>query len=315
MGGLPAQPTPSTGVSTGYSPLLARTRTLHHPVGPIAYDCVKIIIVRSGSAILFSECGQEPIALGDVVSLGANTLCSSEPEGHLTVTIVYLDTDYVIDQVFWRHVGLLQDRFDAREFAETLYAEPAQILHLGEDRAGILMPWLDELVSLSISGGFSEHFYRMQALWSSIAHVVVPYIATSPVRVSSTQRATTRPSAPRLRRFAPLRAEARKIATLLRDEPERRWTVDALAAVVHLSPSQVGRVFVDAYGKSPIAYLTMVRAERMARLLRTTDAPITVIARQVGWGDADFAARQFRRSVGLAPSRYRAMSRSSQAAG
>jgi len=53
----------------------------------------------------------------------------------------------------------------------------------------------------------------------------------------------------------------------------------------------------------------MLRTERMAGLLRTTDTPIAVIAREVGWGDPDFAARQFRRSVGVTPSRYRVMSR------
>ena len=35
-------------------------------------------------------------------------------------------------------------------------------LRLGEDRTGMLMPWLDELVALSIDGGFGAHFYRMQ---------------------------------------------------------------------------------------------------------------------------------------------------------
>jgi AraC family transcriptional regulator len=39
----------------------ARTRTIHRPVGPVAYDCVKVIIVRDGSAILFSEFGQKPV--------------------------------------------------------------------------------------------------------------------------------------------------------------------------------------------------------------------------------------------------------------
>jgi len=266
--------------------------------------------VRSGSAILFGEFGQKAIGVGDVIVLGANVLCGSEPEGYVTVTTLYLDTEYVVDQVFWRNAGLLCDRLAAREFAATLYSEPTQILHLGEDRAGILAPWLDELVVLCISGDFAEHFYRIQALWFSVAHIIAPYIATSPVRLSSTQRATTRPSPPRLHRFAPLRKEARTIATLLRDRPEHRWTVDALAQTVHLSPSQLGRVFVDAYGKSPIAYLTMLRTERMARLLRTTDTPIAAIAHSVGWGDPDFAARQFRRSVGLTPGRYRTMSRS-----
>ena len=315
---MPTPASPSTNpqdnlrAAPPFDPVLARTRTLHRQIGPIAFDCVRVVVVRDGSAVLFSEFGQKPVTVGDVVTLGANTLCGSEPEDHITVTTVYLDTDYVIDQVFWQHVGLVRDRLDAQDFAEALYVEPAQVLHVGEDRAGILMPWLDELVALSIDGGFTEHFYRMQALWFSVATVIVPYIATSSARMSPTQRATTFPASPRLRRFAPLREEARTVAALLRKEPGRRWTVDGLAAAVHLSSSQAGRMFVDAYGKSPIAYLTMLRAEEMARLLRTTDTPIAVIAREVGWGDPDFAARQFRRSVGLTPSRYRAMSRNDQ---
>ena len=293
---------------TPYAPLLARTRTIHRPVGPVAYDCVKVIVVRDGSAILFSEFGQQPVTIGDVILLGANTLCGSEPEGHITVTTIYADTDYVIDQVFWQHVGILHDRLDAQDFAATIYTEPAQILHLGEDRPGLLMPWLDELVALSIEARPVENFYRMQALWFSISHVIAPFIRTSPVRISPTQRATGWPTQPRHRRFAPLRQEARRGAELLRADPVRHWSVTDLANELHVSKSQVGRIFVDAFGKSPIAYLTMLRTERMAGLLRTTDAPIAVIAREVGWGDPDFAARQFRRSVGMTPRRYRAMS-------
>lgn len=54
-----------------------------------------------------------------------------------------------------------------------------------------------------------------------------------------------------------------------------------------------------------MTYLAMLRAERMAQLLKATDAPISVIAASVGWGDPDFAAQQFRRRVGVTPSEYR----------
>ncbi len=290
-------------------PITAVTGTDHRPIGPVAYDCVKVVVVRSGSAVLFSEFGQRPVNVGDVVLLGANVLCGTEPEDHVTVTTIYADTDYVVDQVFWQYVGLLQDRLDAQEFVATIYTEPAQILRLGEDRAGLLMPWLDELVALSIEDHPVENFHRMQALWFSITHVIAPHIKTSPIRTSSTQRATTWPTSPRHRRFAPLRREAHQAAELLRADPVRRWSVTDLANEVHLSKSQVGRVFVEAYGKSPIAYLTMLRTERMAGLLRATDESIAVIAREVGWADPDFAARQFRRSVGVTPSQYRAISR------
>src|SRR5690625_4211732 len=58
-----------------------------------AYDCVKVIVVRDGSAILLSEFGQQPVKSGDVILLGSNVLCGSEPEGHVTATTVYLDTN------------------------------------------------------------------------------------------------------------------------------------------------------------------------------------------------------------------------------
>lgn len=288
-----------------FAPILARTRVVERPVGPFAYDCVKVVVVRSGSAILFSEFGPKPVRVGDAVILGANVLCGSEPEGHVTVTTIYLDTDYVIDQVFWQHAGLLQDRLEAQGFAETIYSEPAQILRLGEERAGMLMPWLDELVERSIEGGFARNFYRMQAVWFSIAHVIAPFVKVSPVRISASQRVRVRPTLPRHRRFAPLRAEARQAAELLRQAPAEQWTLDALAARVHLSPSQLSRVFTDAYGKTPLTYLTMLRAEHLARSLRETDLPIETAMRQVGWRSRGHAAQQFRKYVGLTPTRYR----------
>lgn len=47
-----------------------------------------------------------------------------------------------------------------------------------------------------------------------------------------------------------------------------------------MSPSQLRRVFVDAFGKVPVAYLTMVRTERMARLLRPTALSVKQIAQK-----------------------------------
>lgn len=288
-----------------FSPILARTCAFHAPITPVAYDCVKLIFARSGSAILLSEFGEKPITVGDVVLLGASTLCGSEPEDSITVTTLYLDRDYVIDQIFWQHAALLSDRLDAQDFANELYSEPTQILHLGQDRAGTLMPWLDELVALSLDGPSPARFYRMQALLFAVFDVITPYVRTTPLRQSPTQRKTTRACLPRHRHFGPLRTEARAAVGLLREAPAEGWTLNHLAAAVHLSPSQLGRVFVDAYGKTPMTYLATVRAERLARLLRETDLPIEVAMREVGWNSRGHAARMFRQCVGVSPTRYR----------
>nr|WP_277925285.1 AraC family transcriptional regulator [Sediminivirga luteola] len=290
-------------------PILARTRSIHRPVGPIAYDCVKLIFVRHGSAVLLSEFGEKPVTIGDVVMLGASTLCASEPEGSITVTTLYLDRDYVIDQVFWQHAALLSDRLDAQDFMNERYSEPAQILRIGEDRAGMLMPWLDELVAISVDDAAPERFYRLQALMFAVLDVIVPFVTITPVRKTSTQQKATYPGTRRHRHFIPLRAEARQAAGLLCDHPARRWTLSELSAAVHLSPSQFGRVFVEAYGKTPMTYLTTLRAEHLARLLRETDLPVEVAMREVGWHSRGHAARLFRQCVGVTPARYRDLSR------
>ncbi|GAA1558380.1 helix-turn-helix transcriptional regulator [Brevibacterium picturae] len=293
--------------SRTFEPLIARTRTIHRPVGPVAYDCVKLIIVRSGSAILYSEFGQRPATVGDVILLGANVLCGSEPEGHVTVTTIYADTDFLLDQLFWQHADVLHDRLDAQGFADTIYTDPAQVLHLGEDRAGLLMPWLDEMVALSVEGAYRERFHRMQALWFSVIDQVTPFIRITPYRISPQQRARIRPTLPRDRRFAPLRTEAHLVHDALHSDIARSWALPELASMAHLSVKQLSRVFTDAYGKTPAAYLTMLRVQEMARLLRETDLPVATAGRRVGWGSRNQATKAFREGVGITPSRYRAM--------
>lgn len=240
--------------------------------------------------------------------LAANTLCGAEPEDWITTTTLYLDREYVIDQVFWQYAAQFRTRLDASSYLDAHYAEPAQVVRIGEARAGLLMPWLDELAGLSLEGPAPERYYRAQALLFSVLDVVVPNLKMTGTRESATQRTAAVPSHPRHRQFRPLRDEARHVAQLLSADRARPWKVPELAEEVHLSISQFRRVFVNAFGKSPIAYLTMLRAERMAELLRTTDLLVSVIANEVGWADPEFAARQFRRSVGVSPSRYRQIS-------
>ena len=146
----------------------------------------------------------------------------------------------------------------------------------------------------------------MQALCHAVLDQVAPFIRVSPYRTSPLLRARIRPTLPRDRRFAPLRAEARQVRDVLRRDIARGWRLPELAAMVHLSTRQLGRVFTDACGKTPLTYLTMLRVEEMARLLRETDLTIAHAGRRVGWRSRNRATEAFREYVGIAPSRYRA---------
>lgn len=140
------------------------------------------------------------------------------------------------------------------------------MLRIGEQRVGLLLPALDELVALSIDGGL-HRFHRMQSLWFAIVVQVAPFIRATRTRQSASQRAHIRPTHPRARRFTPMRPEARTALDMPRFDITVPWTLDMLAGAVHLSSKQLGRVFSGTFGKTPLAYLTMLRVEEMSALL------------------------------------------------
>ena len=144
-----------TCAMSSVQPIVGQTRSMHRPVGPTAYDCVKLVIVRDGSAIFCSGFGERVVTIGDAILLCANTLCAAEP---------------------------------------------------------------DE---------------------------IAPLVRVSPVRLSTSQREKLRPATPQYRRFVPLRSEAMRAANLLREDISHHWTAKELANRVHLSESQLSRVFAD----------------------------------------------------------------------
>lgn len=269
------------------------------------FNCVRFIIVRDGSAILSGDFDQQPINVGDIALLGASVTCAAQPETRVTVTTVYLDADYAIDLFYWQHTALLLDRLEAQDVAATVFAEPVQVLRIGEKRLGELVPWLDELAELSEVGSPAESFARMQALWFLIADAIRPFLTTTPVPQALAQSTKVRPQSLRNRRLAaPVRVEALTVRDALHHNIARRWLLRDLAEMVHLSPKQLVRVFSTAYGKTPCAYLGRLRVEAMARLLREENLTLDAAAHQVGWS-RNQASEMFARHVGVTPGRYR----------
>lgn len=172
--------------SNKFSPIVARTMIVRHPVGPVAFDCVKIIFIRAGSALLYSEFGERTVRPGNVVILAAHTLCGSEPEETITVTTLYLDRIYLVDQVYWQHAPMLSDRLEAQDFMDVRYTEPAQILDVGRPGTEHVAPWLDELVMLSSGNSSRERFYRMQSLLFAVLDVIIPFVKVTNVRQTAT---------------------------------------------------------------------------------------------------------------------------------
>jgi len=94
----------------------------------------------------------------------------------------------------------------------------------------------------------------------------------------------------------------------------QEWAADhyaesaPVAAMIKLSglPERTFvRRFARATGLSPLDYIHALRLEEAKQMLETEDAPIEAVAHQIGYEDASFFGRLFRRKVGLTPAQYR----------
>lgn len=81
--------------------------------------------------------------------------------------------------------------------------------------------------------------------------------------------------------------------------------VAAMARLSGLAERSFVRRFRQATGMAPLEYVHTLRIEEAKHLLETTAWPVEAIAGDVGYEDAAYFGRLFRRSVALTPAQYR----------
>ena len=93
---------------------------------------------------------------------------------------------------------------------------------------------------------------------------------------------------------------------LIYNNPAHPWTVANLAAAVGCSRAVFARRFTDQVGEPPIAFLTSWRLALAADLLRSSQATIGAVARQVGYSTPFALSSAFKRAYGVSPNTHRA---------
>lgn len=87
-------------------------------------------------------------------------------------------------------------------------------------------------------------------------------------------------------------------------------SVDAVCSHLHLSPTYFSTLFKREVGMPFTAYVTQIRMDEAARLLRDTDEKTYLIAERTGYTDPNYFSYVFKRRFGVSPSRYRSGSAS-----
>ena len=81
-------------------------------------------------------------------------------------------------------------------------------------------------------------------------------------------------------------------------------TNDALAALTGMSTVYFRKLFGAVMGISPIAYVKQIRIEKAKEMLESDFGTLSDVAQSLGYGSLYDFSRDFKKHVGVAPSRY-----------
>ncbi|MBB6637852.1 AraC family transcriptional regulator [Cohnella thailandensis] len=112
---------------------------------------------------------------------------------------------------------------------------------------------------------------------------------------------------------APLRPEShseelvRQVASYLATQYAEPVTIESMSESLGYNRAYLSRIFKQHTGLTPISFLTRTRIDHGRRLLRERpELTVEQIASSVGYPDALYFSKQFRKRCGQTPSEYRA---------
>ena len=97
-----------------------------------------------------------------------------------------------------------------------------------------------------------------------------------------------------------------RVIAAMRSEVEPLRLED-LAEIAGLSPYYFNRIFKSIIGIPPGEFATSLRFERAKHLLLTTQASVTEICMEVGYGSLGTFSTRFKHMVGVTPAKFRTM--------
>lgn len=112
-------------------------------------------------------------------------------------------------------------------------------------------------------------------------------------------------SRPALRGDKPGNAFCTQFSVWLEHHYMRDVSLDQAAEAMGMSAFYFSRFFRTSYNQTFLEYLTAYRIDRAVELLQQTDIPVREIAVRVGYTDANYFTKVFKRHLGVTPTEYR----------
>ncbi|USD58993.1 helix-turn-helix domain-containing protein [Vibrio sp. SCSIO 43140] len=96
----------------------------------------------------------------------------------------------------------------------------------------------------------------------------------------------------------------RAVQVMINEQLSEPLTIQSLAKVAYLSPTQFKKLFKENIGMSVLKYITEQRMEKAKALLTHTDLPVQWVAERVGYSDLSAFSRRFSAHYGMSPREF-----------
>ena len=184
--------------------------------------------------------------------------------------------------IFWVH--FIGQR--AKDYVESLgWTRDAPVLHVPE--TGILLESFEDLYRHTLHGMSDAEMMAMGTAWARLLG-----LARIGIRA--------RESRARLMEDKILR-----VMSKLRETPQADWPVGEMARLAGMSSGYFSEQFRQRTGSPPQTFLIRLRLQLACRILEQEQESIERTASRVGYEDAYYFSRLFRKHLGVSPSRFR----------
>lgn len=226
-----------------------------------------LIYCTAGKGTLTSDDRKYQISSGDLILLERDHAHSYQADADDPWTIYWLHYDGKLADEFYRHTHIT-----------------TPVLNIGvQPRIVRIFDGLSELRRSTYQlAEFIQGSHQLQAMLSYMALLV----------------RQQRPQSGKTLDWERLRA-------IMQEHIHGQLNLDALAASATLSKYHFTKKFKALSGQSPIQYFINMKIQRACYLLDSTSQPVKQVAAAVGYDDAYYFSRLFKKVIGLSPSEYR----------
>lgn len=85
----------------------------------------------------------------------------------------------------------------------------------------------------------------------------------------------------------------------------KNLTLERVAEYMNISPHYFSKLFKSEIGENFIDYVTAKKVERAKEMIKESDLPLNTIAFELGFNEANYFSKVFKKTAGMTPSQFR----------